>query len=204
MQLFLEAVIGANPALLDPDALPVPLKVPDLTQKKLCVGIMMHDGIVMPHPPTIQALKWAKEKLEASSEVEVVGYTPYDHNRGYSIVEGGEEMLPLTEWVISPPHVRDHDATQVWKLHDEHGNYRREYSDHWWSQNPEEKSKALVTSTIQLPSYPLWNHFAPIVFCPPMSCLCPPTSAGLITCVLVFRSAYSTSLPWTFAGVGSL
>jgi amidase len=149
MRLFLEAVLGANPALLDPDALPIPLQVPDLTQKKLRVGIMMHDGVVMPHPPMIRALKMAKAKLEASSEVEVVDYTPYDHDRGYSIVvsrvvcwvsipltcvqrelyyedggatvrriltESGEEILPLTEWVISPPHVRDHDAAQVWKV----------------------------------------------------------------------------------------
>lgn len=86
MRLFLEAVLGANPALLDPDVLPVPLKVPDLTKRKLRVGIMMHDGVVMPHPPIIRALKWAKAKLEASSEVEVVDYTPYDHDRGYSIV----------------------------------------------------------------------------------------------------------------------
>ncbi|OJA12850.1 hypothetical protein AZE42_02428 [Rhizopogon vesiculosus] len=152
MRLFLEAVLGANPALLDPDALPIPLQVPDLTQKKLRVGIMMHDGVVMPHPPMIRALKMAKAKLEASSEVEVVDYTPYDHDRGYSIVrelyyedggatvrriltESGEEMLPLTEWVISPPHVRDHDAAQVWKLRDERDAFRREYSDHWWSQN---------------------------------------------------------------------
>jgi Asp-tRNA(Asn)/Glu-tRNA(Gln) amidotransferase A subunit family amidase len=152
MRLFLEAVLGANPALLDPDVLPVPLKVPDLTKKKLRVGIMMHDGVVMPHPPTIRALKWAKAKLEASSEVEVVDYTPYDHDRGYSIVrelyfedggatvrrllkESGEEMHLLTEWVISPPHVRDHDAAEVWKLRDQRDNYRREYSDHWWSQN---------------------------------------------------------------------
>ncbi|KAG1875956.1 amidase signature domain-containing protein [Suillus tomentosus] len=152
MRLFLEAVLGANPALLDPDVLPVPLKVPDLTKRKLRVGIMMHDGVVMPHPPIIRALKWAKAKLEASSEVEVVDYTPYDHDRGYSIVrelyyedggatvrrilkESGEEILPLTEWVISPPHVRDHDASEVWKLRDERDKYRREYSDHWWSQN---------------------------------------------------------------------
>lgn len=86
MRLFLEAVLGANPAYRDPDALPVPLKVPDLTQKKLRVGIMMHDGVVMPHPPTLRALKLAKAKLEASSEVEVVDYTPYDHDRGYSII----------------------------------------------------------------------------------------------------------------------
>jgi amidase len=86
MRLFLEGVLGANPALLDPDVLPIPLKVPDLTQRKLRVGIMMHDGVVMPHPPTVRALNLLKAKLEASSEVEVVDYTPYDHDRGYSII----------------------------------------------------------------------------------------------------------------------
>ncbi|KAG1792760.1 amidase signature domain-containing protein [Suillus plorans] len=152
MRLFLEAVLGANPSLRDPDVLPIPLKVPHLTQKKLRVGIMMHDGVVMPHPPTIRALNLVKEKLEASSEVEVVDYIPYDHDRGYSLIrelyyedggatvrrlleEGGEDMHPLTEWVISPPHVKNHDAAQVWKLRHQRDDYRREYSDHWWSQN---------------------------------------------------------------------
>jgi len=86
MQLFLDAVLEANPASRDPDVLPVPLKVPDLSQKKLRVGIMMHDGVVMPHPPMIRALNLAKKKLEASSEVEVVDYIPYDHDRGYNII----------------------------------------------------------------------------------------------------------------------
>ncbi|OAX32063.1 amidase [Rhizopogon vinicolor AM-OR11-026] len=152
MWLFLDAVLGSNPANRDPDVLPVPLRMPDLAQKKLRVGIMMHDGVVIPHPPTVRALQLAKAKLEASSEVEVVDYIPYDHNRGYSIIrelyfedggatirrllkEGGEDMHPLTEWVISPPYVKDHDAAQVWKLREKRDIYRREYSDHWWSQN---------------------------------------------------------------------
>ena len=29
--------------------------------------------------------------------------------------EGGEDMHPLTEWVISAPHVKDHNAAEVWK-----------------------------------------------------------------------------------------
>ncbi|OJA16947.1 hypothetical protein AZE42_11082 [Rhizopogon vesiculosus] len=56
MRLFLDAVLGSNPANRDPDALPIPLRMPDLAQKKLRVGIMMHDGVVMPHPPT--RLRW--------------------------------------------------------------------------------------------------------------------------------------------------
>jgi amidase len=59
-------------------------------------------------------------------------------------------MHPLTEWVISPPYVKNHDAAEIWKvrgsaiyrhcthvdqLRDRRDIYRREYSDHWWSQN---------------------------------------------------------------------
>lgn len=32
------------------------------------------------------------------------------------VKEGGEDVLPLTEWVISPPYVKDHDAAEVWKV----------------------------------------------------------------------------------------
>jgi len=101
MRLFLEAVLGANPAYMDPNALPVPLRVPDLTQKKLRVGIMMHDGVVMPHPPTVRALHLAKAKLEASSEVEVVEPIQrelYLEDGGATVrrllKEGGEDMHP--------------------------------------------------------------------------------------------------------------
>ncbi|KAG1745109.1 amidase signature domain-containing protein [Suillus paluster] len=154
MRLFLEAVLSANPALRDPDVLPVPLKVPDLTQKKLRVGIMMHDGVVMPHPPTIRALKLVKAKLQASIRGRGGGLHPIrprpriQHSCDASsttrmgvpqsdvfLQEGGEDMHPLTEWVIGPPHVKDHDAAQVWKLRDQRDIFRREYSDHWWSQN---------------------------------------------------------------------
>lgn len=30
--------------------------------------------------------------------------------------EGGEDILPLTEWVISAPYVKTHDVAEVWKV----------------------------------------------------------------------------------------
>ncbi|KIJ66047.1 hypothetical protein HYDPIDRAFT_130197 [Hydnomerulius pinastri MD-312] len=150
MKLLVEAVLNAKPWLLDPSLVPLPLVVPQLSQK-LRVGVMMHDGVVLPHPPMLRAMKLAKAKLEASSEVEVVDYVPFQHEEGYSIIrtlyfedggetvhrclkEGGEDILPLTEWVISPPHTKKHDAIQAWELRVKRDTYRRVYSDHWHSQ----------------------------------------------------------------------
>lgn len=86
MRLLVEAVLNAKPWSLDPSLIPLPLQVPDISQKKLRVGIMMHDGVVLPHPPMLRGLKFAKAKLEASSEVEVVDYAPFQHEEGYSII----------------------------------------------------------------------------------------------------------------------
>lgn len=30
--------------------------------------------------------------------------------------DGGEDMLPLTEWVISPPHTKNLSATEAWEV----------------------------------------------------------------------------------------
>ncbi|EGN91867.1 hypothetical protein SERLA73DRAFT_118072 [Serpula lacrymans var. lacrymans S7.3] len=148
MRFFLNAVFGARPSLLDPNLIPVPLSNPDLSQRKLRVGIMMHDGVVMPHPPMLRALELVKAKLQAAPNIEVVDYIPFDHDQGYSLTremyyedngdtlrrllaEGGEDILPLTEWVISPPHTKGHNAVEMWELHDKRDKYRRSYSDYW-------------------------------------------------------------------------
>ncbi|KAH7920550.1 amidase [Leucogyrophana mollusca] len=151
VQLFLEALFGAKPSLVDPSLIPMQPTIPDLSQKKLRVGVMMHDGVVMPHPPMLRALELAKAKLEVAPNIEVIDYVPYKHEEGYNIVramyfedggktvrrlleEGGEDVHPLSEWVISPPHVRHHDAVDVWRLHDRRDTFRRAYSDHWRQQ----------------------------------------------------------------------
>ncbi|KAF9228440.1 amidase [Gyrodon lividus] len=154
MRLLVEAVFDAKPWLLDPSLIPLPLKVPNISQTKLRVGIMMHDNVVLPHPPMLRAMKLAKAKLEASPEVEVVDYVPFKHEEGYSIIrtlyfedggeairrclkEGGEDILPLTEWVISPPHTRKHDVVQAWELRVKRDDYRRAYFEHWQKQGCE-------------------------------------------------------------------
>ncbi|KAG8221274.1 amidase signature domain-containing protein [Butyriboletus roseoflavus] len=152
MEMLIKAVQSKKPWLKDPTLLPLPLVVPDISQKKLRVGIMIHDGVVLPHPPVLRALNLTKAKLEASEEVEVVEYAPYQHREGYSIIrtlffddggetvrqclkDGGEDMLPLSEWVISPPHTKSLNATQAWELHYKRDSFRRAYLQYWREQN---------------------------------------------------------------------
>ncbi|KAH7917723.1 hypothetical protein BV22DRAFT_1025883 [Leucogyrophana mollusca] len=82
---------------------------------------MMHDGVVMPHPPMLRALDQANAKLDFAPNIEEIHYVTYKDEEGYNIVramyfedggktvrrlleEGGADGTPLSEWVISPPH----------------------------------------------------------------------------------------------------
>lgn len=88
LELLIKTVQDTKPWLKDPSLLPIPLQVPDISQKKLRIGIMVHDGVVLPHPPVLRALKLLKDELKASDGVEVVDYIPYKHKEGYSIIVG--------------------------------------------------------------------------------------------------------------------
>jgi len=148
IDFFISAVRATKPHLTDPLLVPLPWSIPDKLDRKLRVGIMMHDGEVVPQPPMTRALKLAKAKLEASGEVEVLEYLPYEHKAGYDIIreiyfedggatvrkvleEGGEDILPLTEWVISPPHTKNHTIPEAWDLRYRRDKYRQAYSDYW-------------------------------------------------------------------------
>ncbi|EJU00958.1 amidase [Dacryopinax primogenitus] len=148
INLFFSSVRGTQPHLKDQLSIPLPWSVPDKLDRKLRIGIMMHDGVVMPQPPMLRALKVAYKKLQASDEVEVVDYLPYEHGLGYDIIreiyfedggatvrgmleEGGENILPLTEWVISPPHTFEHTVLQSWNLRYRRDQYKQAYLDYW-------------------------------------------------------------------------
>ncbi|KZP00749.1 amidase [Calocera viscosa TUFC12733] len=148
IDLFISNVLAAKPGLIDVSLLPLAWNIPTSFPKKLRVGIMEHDGVVLPHPPTLRALAAAKAKLTASGLVEVIDYKPFKHDLGYDITrelyfedggkvvrdrlkEGGETILPLTEWVISPPYTKDHDATSLRALRKQRDDFKDDYSDYW-------------------------------------------------------------------------
>ncbi|KAH7906686.1 amidase signature domain-containing protein [Hygrophoropsis aurantiaca] len=148
MATFLQALASTKPHLLDPKLIPHSFDLPDLSQRKLRVGIMTHDQTVMPHPPMLRALQFAREKLSAAPNIEVVDYQAYEHAVGYAVAhemfvedggktfrrmlkEGGEDILPLGEWATGPQLIKDHDAIETWQLHDKRDSFRRAYSDYW-------------------------------------------------------------------------
>ncbi|KZO91396.1 amidase [Calocera viscosa TUFC12733] len=148
IDLFISNVLAAKPDLIDVSLVPLAWNIPTSFPKKLRVGIMEHDGVVLPHPPTLRALRVAKAKLTASGLVEVIDYKPFKHELGYDIIrelyfedggkvvrdllkEGGEPILPLTEWVISPPYTKDHDATSLRALRKQRDDFKDDYSDYW-------------------------------------------------------------------------
>ncbi|KAH7909373.1 hypothetical protein BJ138DRAFT_1102720 [Hygrophoropsis aurantiaca] len=79
------AALSTKPHTCDPSLMPLPGPVPNFSNRILHVGIMMHDNIVMPHPPTLQASALGKQKLEASPNIEMINYRSYKHDDGTSI-----------------------------------------------------------------------------------------------------------------------
>ncbi|KII85160.1 hypothetical protein PLICRDRAFT_116709 [Plicaturopsis crispa FD-325 SS-3] len=150
IDMFFSAVRSAHPELRDPSQLPSPWTT--LPQgRKLRVGVMVYDDVVLPQPPMIRALEWARKKLEAADNIEVVDYKPYCHPEGYAIIremwyedggnavrrllkEGGEDSMPLTDWVIEPSAVKDHDTQGIWDLHGRRDKFRQRYWDQWKAQ----------------------------------------------------------------------
>ncbi|KAI5474563.1 E3 ubiquitin-protein ligase TRIP12, partial [Pseudohyphozyma bogoriensis] len=151
MELFFEVVLGAEPSKLDPYVIPTTWKLPDLSSTKIKVGVMYHDGYVLPHPPMLRGLKTAAQKLAENPQFEVVEYSPFEHQRALDIARElyfpdgtakvhemleatGEAILPLTEHALAPPFCKDHSVLEMYELMGRRDAYRKEHLKHWMSQ----------------------------------------------------------------------
>jgi amidase len=84
LRLYSEGVISQEPWLHDPRCLPIPWR--EVTPKsKLKIGVMWHDGIVMPTPPITRALKETVEKLKHAGH-EVIQWEPTGHVEGFQLL----------------------------------------------------------------------------------------------------------------------
>ncbi|KAI9927535.1 hypothetical protein MW887_003153 [Aspergillus wentii] len=76
---LLTKIINAHPLnKYDVTSVPVPWRSLDALDRKLTVGIMKWDGVVMPHPPVLRALEHTKQTLEKAGH-EVVMFEPPFH-----------------------------------------------------------------------------------------------------------------------------
>lgn len=143
----MKTYFATKPWISDGDAVvPFPWREVELP-KQPKIAIMWDDGVVKPHPPVLRALKEVAEACKAAG-MKVVDWTPVEHDKCWDIItalyfedggkrmrelmaEGGEPVLPLTEWILTRPNVKYRTVEEVWDLKLKRNAYRSMYNKHW-------------------------------------------------------------------------
>ncbi|KAI0538044.1 amidase signature domain-containing protein [Xylaria digitata] len=152
VSLFVRTILHARPWLREPALVPIPWKDEDQPReekgRKLRVGVIWNDGVVLPHPPVAAALSRVVEKLKDNEAVEIVNWECWKHDLAWEIISklyfcdggaeeraavhaSGEPLLPLSKWILDNPHVREHSIHTLWQAHRERDAYRTSYAALW-------------------------------------------------------------------------
>ncbi|TVY27433.1 putative amidase [Lachnellula hyalina] len=149
LDLFMEAYLSYEPWTKEDSIAPIPWR-PITLPPKLKIAIMWSDNIVTPHPPITRALKEVAQTLQAAGH-EIVDWIPEAHDECWDIThslyyedgakcveallaKGGEELLPLTEWLIKDnENVKWRTAEEVCALKVKRNAYRQRYNKLWRS-----------------------------------------------------------------------
>ncbi|CAL1695906.1 unnamed protein product [Somion occarium] len=159
IKTFMQSVLAAKPWRVDPDVIFKPWDDAGYALKehgegyKLCFGLIWDDGIVKPHPPVMRALECAKRALENAGHV-LIDWVPHKHAelianaRSTFLADGGadyaaalisgEPMIHSMKLDADPNDIPEFrkpreplTAYQLWQLHKERRELRKEYFDHW-------------------------------------------------------------------------
>lgn len=147
----MQTVLSAKPWLHEPAILPIPWNnsYHIASEQPLKIGIMMHDGVVQPHPPIRRALETIATRLAAVPNVTVVDWEPHLHDEAWAIISSlvcpdggaediavmaasGEPWRPLTKWLIKEnPCAKKLKMKELWYWLEEREAYRSEYAKVW-------------------------------------------------------------------------
>jgi len=152
IELFMQTVLDAEPWKLEPALVPLPWRSVDVRPtpaRPLRLGVMWHDGVVLPHPPISRALTEFVERVKKLAHVEVVDFEAYKHDEAWAITSSlyfsdggkadiaaleasGEPWLPLTKWIVETnPCVEELDRNSLEYWLEEKEEYRLEYAKAW-------------------------------------------------------------------------
>ncbi|KAI1655067.1 amidase [Daldinia decipiens] len=145
LELYSKTVVDAEPWRVDPRCLPIPWRAVSLPQK-LKIGVMWHDGTVVPTPPVTRALRHAVAKLEAAGH-EMVEWSPEDQAQGTELLirmflaDGGKAIKrelertgePLRPEMEMYANARELGGLEYWDLHLERQQFQKRYLDRWLS-----------------------------------------------------------------------
>ncbi|KAH7029548.1 Acetamidase [Microdochium trichocladiopsis] len=153
LRLFMKAVLAQKPWLYDSKTVPLPWRqeIEDETlvkikTKTLNIGFYETDGMALPHPPILRAIKEAVEKLKQAGH-NVVPWTPYKHDVPYYLLKeldkadagadlhrdisaSGEPAIDLIKNYVYR-HTKQLGNNEVWDLQTQKWRYQTEYLDQW-------------------------------------------------------------------------
>lgn len=145
--LFAKVNKDAKPHLEDPRVLPFPWTgLSTKVDLPLKIGIMKHDGNIIPQPPVLKALEWAEHQLSSVKDVTLKSYMPYKAATAMALIrkaywpdsglnhkkiaaEHGEPLHSLTKWIIKDAEDdKESTGTEVNEMRWTRDNFRSKFA----------------------------------------------------------------------------
>lgn len=133
LELFMSSYLSFEPWVIDSSLVPLAWRS-IILPRKLKVAVMWNDGIVKPHPPILRALQQVVAALEGlKDEFCVVEWQAWNHAECWRLIQslyyedggaalreafkrGGEEALPLTNWLLESDNVKAYSPNELNKV----------------------------------------------------------------------------------------
>ncbi|KAF2021962.1 amidase [Aaosphaeria arxii CBS 175.79] len=154
VKLIMQTVLDSQPWDIQPSLVPIPWRTESQLErlpsgeKCLKVGVMFDDGVVMPHPPVLRAIKTVADALTGVKGIELVMWKPYRHDWAWEITsslffcdgakEVTEDLLALSEPEPVLPLAADlirltngGTVNSMWDWIKKRDVYRGEYAQLW-------------------------------------------------------------------------
>ncbi|BEI81396.1 hypothetical protein CcaverHIS002_0205560 [Cutaneotrichosporon cavernicola] len=153
METYMRLVSASEPWRVDPTLHVKPWRVVKAKPgRKLRVGVLRDDGVVLPVAPIRRALDTAVDKLKATGDFEIVEYTPFKSAENWDIIsklywlDNGklvyeqiavtdEPVVPLTDWIIQQAGGVDRTKDETYALVAKRDAFRSELAQYWHEQD---------------------------------------------------------------------
>ncbi|THX24511.1 acetamidase [Aureobasidium pullulans] len=143
IEFFAKNVVNSEPWKLDPKCLPISWRPVDVG-RKLRLGVIWNDGIVVPTPPVRRALKQAVEKLQEAGH-EIVDWEPELHQEAmdllaqFFVADGAKSVRdilapvdePFREEMLPYAQAKEIGVHKMWQLQAKRSKLCKDYLDRW-------------------------------------------------------------------------
>ncbi|KAE8381234.1 amidase signature domain-containing protein [Aspergillus bertholletiae] len=142
-------IINAHPLnQYDSTSVPVPWRKLDALDRKLTIGILKWDGVVMPHPPVLRALEHTKQTLEKAGHEVITFDLPLDcwdikkttfdiyYQSGSSgtmstLAASGEPTIPAFADLLRVFNTQEHSAAEALRFNLKTRALKEQFADVW-------------------------------------------------------------------------